>query len=206
MADTPLNENTLNFFKQFENSIDIDRIITNQISGSTATINTISGSVGIIHNISGSTGKFNNLDIGFFQPNKLSPGIYNKFQTDADKIRAKDPSYKNPMIGALNTVTAILSRLSILNLDERKWLGLSLNRMTTCTRIEICKFISENLADKIDYSFGYLLDLPEKKFKWLDDHDVNQKTQKLSEIEDLAKETAMHYHLSANEYKCELSI
>ena len=62
--------------------------------------------------------EFNNLDIGFFQPYKLSPGIYNKFQTDADKIRAKDPSYKNPMIGALNTVTAILSRLSILNLDD----------------------------------------------------------------------------------------
>ena len=62
--------------------------------------------------------EFNNLDIGFFQPYKLSPGIYNKFQTDADKIRAKDPSYKNPMIGALNTVTAILSRLSVLNLDD----------------------------------------------------------------------------------------
>ena len=62
--------------------------------------------------------EFNNLDIGFFQPYKLSSGIYNKFQTDADKIREKDPSYKNPMLGALNTVTAILSRLSILNLDD----------------------------------------------------------------------------------------
>ena len=62
--------------------------------------------------------EFNNLDLNFFQPYKLSKDIYAKFQDNTDKLRLKDPSYKNPVLGALNTITSILSQLSVLDLTE----------------------------------------------------------------------------------------
>ena len=42
----------------------------------------------------------------------------------------------------------------ILTKEKRKWYGLCLNRVTKPHRIEICKFVAENLPNKIDYSFG----------------------------------------------------
>jgi len=62
--------------------------------------------------------EFNNLDLNFFQPYKLSKEIYAKFQDNTDKLRLKDPSYKNPVLGALNTITSILSQLSVLDLTD----------------------------------------------------------------------------------------
>ena len=62
--------------------------------------------------------EFNNLDLNFFQPYKLSKDIYAKFQDNTDKLRLKDPSYKNPVLGALNTITSNLSQLSVLDLTE----------------------------------------------------------------------------------------
>lgn len=72
--------------------------------------------------------------------NKLVPSLYYNFWEKFSAIQFHN----------MNEI-----KNSILNLKERKWSGLCLNRITNSHRIEICKFISENLLDKIDYSFGY---------------------------------------------------
>jgi len=76
----------------------------------------------------------------------------------------------------------------ILTKEKRKWYGLCLNRVTKPHRIEICKFVDENLKHKIDYSFGL--------FSWNTSFKRDKQTDKPLDTATLFHE--WKYHIANN--------